>query len=145
MKRITWIVAAGLVVSVALAGFTGCDSANPYGNVTVRLVPDDTPIIVSTLEYSPDTTFHHAQVYVGTVTDPLDRSYDLFQDAEHRPGFEMWHPSFWAQVGMKLYRLHLRPTPDDGASVSITGPLNGGSAQTIRFAFETRGVYGDTA
>lgn len=136
-----------LLVSILVlaSGFaSGCD-ADPYGQVAVPLVPDETVHIVAVLEHSPDTTFHHAQVYIGRVTDPLDRSYDLLADAERKPSDELWHPILWAQVGMRLYTLHLQPTPDDDASVSVTGPLDRPDEQTVTFQHERRGAYGDLA
>ena len=94
---------------------------------------------------SPDTTFHHAQVYVAYVTDPLNRYYSLFQDLDHKPNEELWHPLFWAQVGMKLHRLHLRPEFEARAEVTVTGPLGRPEEQAVSFAHEARGAYGDLA
>lgn len=132
---------------LALLGFfvtlAACDLNNPNTLLTTRLVPDSTVFIVSTLEASPDTSFHHTQVYVGRLSDPLIPYYDLFTDFAHKPNEELWMPIQWAQVGMKLRNLRLRPHPDNTAEVSITGPLGQAGERTIRFQHERRGVYGD--
>ncbi len=132
-------------LALALLGLLlgGCDTTAPIPTWTTKLVPDSTVFIVSTLEASPDTSFHHTQVYVGRLSDPLDFNYQLFADREHKPNEEMWMPIQWCQVGMKLRNLQLRPHPDNTAEVSITGPLGQAGEQTVRFQHERRGVYGD--
>ncbi len=128
-------------LTLFFVGLAACDSAEP--GITIPLVPDSTVFIVSTLEYSPDTSFYHPQVYVGRITDPLDRRYDLFLDAEHKPNEELWMPIQWAQVGMKLRDLRLRPHPDETAEVAVTGPLGRTEERTVVFQHERRGAYGD--
>lgn len=137
--RIAFLLALlGCFVTLA-----ACDANNPHTPLTTRLVPDSTVFIVSTLEASPDTSFHHTQVYVGRLSDPLIPFYDLFADFVYKPNEELWMPIQWSQVGMKLRNLRLRPHPDNMAEVSVTGPLGQPGERTVRFQHERRGVYGD--
>jgi hypothetical protein len=121
-------------------GLAACDATGPEFS---KLVPDDTPFIVSTLEFSPDTLYHHAQVYVARVTDLPD--YRLFDDPERNVGNEVWNPTMWAQVAWKLDDLGLAPEPEPEAAVSITGPLGQPNEQNVALAYERDGVYGDLA
>ena len=130
-------ILAGLLALVA-----GCDSQREP-DFSVPLIPDETPYIVAILEHSPDTLFHHPQVYVALATDQRSRDYSLLQDAVHKPTEELWHPVAWAQVGLKLSNFKIQPVPSNTAEVSITGPLGTSDERTVPFAFETRGVYGD--
>ena len=129
---------------IAILAVAACDSQRETDS-SIPLIPDETPYIIAILEHSPDTLFHHPQVYVALATDQRDRSYSLLQDFENKPKEELWHPVAWAQVGLKLDRFKIQPVPYDAAEVSITGPLGTSDEQTIPFAFETRGVYGDAA
>lgn len=129
---------------VLLALLAGCDSQRDP-DLSIPLIPDETPYVVAILEHSPDTLFHHPQVYVALATDQRDRDYSLLQDFAHKPNEELWHPVAWAQVGLKLDRFKIQPVPYDQAEVSITGPLGTAGERTVPFAFETRGVYGDAA
>ncbi len=124
------------------AGLVACDGAGDAGE-GVKLVPDETVFIVSTLEGSPDTVYHHAQVYVGRVTDPVDRDYNLFADPELNPGRELFMPTFYAQVAMKVNNLHLKLYPDEAAEVSLRGPLGQPDERSVTLSHERRGVYGD--
>ena len=132
------------VLTATLALVIGCDPAET-GRDGPTLIPDGTPYIIALLEHSPDTTFHHPQVYVALATDQVDVQYSLLEDPEHKPGAELWHPVAWAQVGLKLDRMKIRPVAYDQAEVSITGPLGALGEQTVPFPLETRGVYGDAA
>ena len=133
-----------LLTLAVLALLAGCDPAGT-GIDGPKLIPDETPYIIGVLEHSPDTLFHHPQVYVALATDQADVNYSLLQDFEHKPNEELWHPVAWAQVGLKLSSFKIRPVPYDRAEVSVTGPLGEPGEQTVPFPFETRGVYGDAA
>ena len=133
-----------LLPLAALALLVGCDPAGT-GIDGPKLIPDETPYIIGILEHSPDTLFHHPQVYVALATDQADVNYSLLRDFEHKPNEELWHPVAWAQVGLKLDRMKIRPVPYDRAEVSVTGPLGEPGEQTVPFPFETRGVYGNAA
>ena len=131
-----------LLIALSAVLGLGCDSTS---RDSVPLIPDETPYVVAVLEQSPDTVFHHAQVYVALATDMMDVNYRVLHDAAHKPNAELWHPVAWAQIGLKLDRMSIRPVPYDEAEVSITGPLGATDERTVPFAFETRGVYGDAA
>ena len=120
-----------------------CDSGDTTPQFRHKMVPDGTPFIVATLEATPDTVHYHPQVYVGSLSDPQDFHYNLFADAAHKPGNELWMPTFFAQVAMLGRQLNLRPTPDERASVTVTGPLGMQGEATVAFAHERRGAYGD--
>lgn len=124
----------------------GCDSND---RTRIPLVPDGTPFIVSTLEFSPDTLFSPPQVYVATLTDryvPDDNNpYDLFTDGEHLPSTELWHPVQWSQVGWKLRLLRIQPNAVSDAEVRVTGPLGQAGEQSVTFVSTGRGSYTDVA
>ena len=138
MRTVSLLTLLSFFVSLA-----ACDANDPNGPLTTKLVPDSTVFIVSTLEASPDTSFHHTQVYVGRLSDPLIPYYDLFADRGYKPNEELWMPIQWSQVGMKLRNLRLRPHPDNTAEVSVTGPLGQAGERTVQLQHERRGVYGD--
>ncbi len=135
------------VFSVLLSALLlGCDSND---RTRIPLVPDGTPFIVSTLEFSPDTSFSPPQVYVATLTDRYvpdeNNPYDLFTDGEHLPSTELWHPVQWSQVAWKLRLLRIQPNAVSNAEVRVTGPLGEASEQTVTFASTGRGSYTDVA
>ena len=133
-----------LCFAAALAFVIGCDPASTAYDGP-KLIPDETPYIIAILEHAPDTLFHHPQVYVALATDQADVNYSLLRDLAHKPNEELWHPVAWAQVGLKLSSMKIRPVAYDRAEVSITGPLGEPDERTVPFPFETRGVYGDAA
>ena len=128
--------------ALAVLTCAACDS-DARDREPGKLVPDRTPFIVSTLEYSPDTLYHHAQVYVARVTDLPN--YRLFNDRERNIGNEVWNPTMWAQVAWKLDDLGLAPTPEPNARVTLTGPLGQPSEAVVELVYERGGVYGDAA
>ena len=134
---------SALALPLSALGLAACDSGETTPQFRHKRVPDGTPFIVATLEATPDTVHHHPQVYVGSLTDPQDFDYNLFADAEHKPGDELWMPTFFAQVAMLGRQLNLRPTPDERAAVTVTGPLGEPGEATVAFAHERRGAYGD--
>ena len=120
-----------LMWTASLAGLGACDEAG-YARQGVPLIADETPYIVAVLEQSPDTSFHHPQVYVALATDTMDPNYSILRDYANKPNEELWHPVAWAQVGLKLSRLRIRPVPYDDAEVSITSRSCASGAATGR-------------
>lgn len=132
-----------LLSSLLVLGLAACDNTDEAAYHLNPLVPDSTVFVASTLEYSPDTSFYHTQVYVGRLSTPHDNDYRLFADRIHKPTEEMWMPIQWVNVGMRLGELKLRPHPDNTAEVVVTGPLGRPEERAVTLTYERRGVYGD--
>lgn len=136
----------GLAVAASLAALaTGASSCSLTGGSPGPIVPDSTLFIVGVIEASPDTVVHHAQVFVGTLHDPQDRSYQIFADPEANLGRELYLPDLWAQVVIRAQMLSIRPMGTSEARVTVTGPLGDARQSSVAFVHESRGVYGDAA
>ena len=137
------LLTAALLFGCSCSGF-GDSEEQPAPPITKKMVADGTPYIVGLLGHSPDTTFHHPEVYVGRLSDPMRRDYDLYEDREaFPPTLSIWDPVLWSQVVNQCSYLRLRTDPDPTATVSVTGPLEQPGEQTVTFVHERDGVYGD--
>lgn len=129
-----WLICIAIVLQ-------GCDLLNKNSEEKpfVKLVPDHTPFIVSTLEATADTVHHYPEVFVGYLSDfrkgedgPLP--YPL-------PG--IWWPVLNAQVYHIAADMNLSLGIEDEARVAIRGPLNRPNEGRVVLTYEEYGVYGD--
>lgn len=120
--------------------FSKCDIFGSDEENFVRIVPDNTIFIASTLEVTADTVHHYPEVYVGSVVHKKGK-YAVDIGPEVIPG--IWWPMLNAQVNKSTTRFDLTRTDINDAGVTITGPLDSEREKTVAFENEGVGVYGD--
>ncbi|HEX6981460.1 MAG TPA: hypothetical protein VF181_01760 [Balneolaceae bacterium] len=129
-----------LLIFVIILAIQGCDLFQQEEKEKfIKLVPDHTPFIVSTLEATVDTVHHYPEVFVGYLSD--------FQKGEDGylpypiPG--IWWPILNAQVYHIASDMRLSLGIEKEAKVVVTGPLNHPKEKGVVFKYEDFGVYGD--
>jgi len=131
---------SSLMILLGIAVCAGCDIFGPDEEDFVRIVPDGTIFIASTLEVTADTVHHYPEVYVGSVVHKKGK-YAVDIGPEVIPG--IWWPMLNAQVNKSTARFDLVRTDINDANVTITGPLGAEAEKTVAFTNEGLGVYGD--
>lgn len=131
-----------VLLCLFILGTWGCGKEDVDDPLSIKIMPDKTPYVVGLLEASPDTTHHHPQIFVGYLTDPLDRYYKPGADPLSAGFKHIWSPTLWAQIYKKVGFFHLQIRKEDGAIVKLIGPLEGQTKEII-LKYEGDGVYGD--
>ena len=133
-----------LTQGIACSESIPVDDDDP-GQWSSLLIPDNTVFIASVLEASPDTTFHHAEVYVGYATDVPEILYHSQEDPSFVADDVIWSPMLYAQVAFRCARAGFRLLPEEAASVAVVGPLGTAAERRVVFEHEAGGNYGDLA
>ena len=132
------------IATLLIVFFLGCGEGDRNPPFKGKLVPDDTPFVVATMEFSPDTLESFPEVFVATVKDTQDPYY-LFPDhIEAQEVANAVHtPMMWGQVMVALENLHFRPTPIATAEVTLKGPIGDADEATLKLNHYKAGFYRD--
>lgn len=137
-----------LALLAALATLaSGCNLFNDddYVPKRPRHFPDGTPFIVGILEATPDTAAFYGppEAFVGTIIDPMNGAFLPEQDPAFLVDNAIWSPTLYGQVVKLANQVHFLPVPDNGATVTMTGPLGQAAERTVALQLKNHGVYAD--
>ncbi|MFN3597441.1 MAG: hypothetical protein ACK41D_09250 [Rubricoccaceae bacterium] len=140
MKTLALLIALGALVS-------GCSLLEDDGDGArrPRHFPDGTPFIVGVIEATPDTAAFYGppEAFVGTIIDPMSGRFLPERDPNFFIDNAIWSPTLYGQVVKLANQAHFLPVADNGATVTMTGPLGRPTERTVTLQLRNHGVYAD--
>lgn len=136
-----------LLLTLCLAlGVGGCDLMDNNGTGDrPDFAPEGTAYIVGVIEATADTAAFYGppEVFVGTLDDQKNARWRLLEDDRVEVQHHIWSPTLFGEVVWLLDRLSQRPVGDEGAEVTIVGPLGQSGERSVRLVHKGAGVYAD--